>query len=105
MSRREKAGPWCLGLLYGNFGTGGINFFLPTFPYSASVLCRISEHGCMHEIQQTFNANLHERNCKVSVGTACTALRWPYFRLNTNGSRGINEKASAGGLIHYANGN
>lgn len=59
----------------------------------------------MHEIQQTFNANLHERNCKVSVGTAWTALRWPYFRLNTNGSRGINETASAGGLIHYANGN
>ncbi|KAK9214324.1 hypothetical protein WN944_006313 [Citrus x changshan-huyou] len=36
------------------------------------------------------------RNCKVSVGTAWTALIWPYFRLNTNGSRGINETASAG---------
>lgn len=59
----------------------------------------------VHEIQQTFKATLPERQCKVLVGIGWTALTWPLFRLNTDGSRGVNGAASAGGLIPDANGN
>lgn len=66
--------------------------FANVSPCSLYVVSEIK--AWVHEIQQTFKATLPERQCKVLVGLGWTALTWPRYRLNTDGSRGVNGDAN-----------